>query len=167
MSSALLTKEIIAEAVEILRPGLEAFIIDQQRVVACIVVLDPTIYPPAEPVQIWNGSVGEQDRTKWPRPYDFYASKKAALTFRTRFPSHIVVFDKPHLLVEGDFKYGGSTIRDDLIVATSGLDWKHDLAVSEAVASLCRALCLKESETEFKREPFFIGEKNPAPGPGA
>lgn len=178
MASALFTKAIVERAINLIRAGVTEDFIKQgkDRVVAYVVVLNPTLpfqfqYLRSGPSEtrvdarlpiLWEGAIGEQDRSKWPRKYDQFARAKALVSWRTGLPSHVVQRDYPHMYEGGDFKYGGSTIVNGIIVATSGLDWNHDLAVSGMVASACHALTIGAFEKEFAGPDFYIrGEEQP------
>lgn len=161
MSSALLTKQIAQQAITIVAAGIiEEFIKKGNgRMAAAIIVLDPTIpFRPLSALEALDGRhylpvvheeiIGEQDPAKWPagRDYAAFARAKALVSWRTGLPTHLVQRDSPHLFQSGDFKYGGSAIVKGIIVATSGLEWYHDLAVSEAVAGMCHALTIGAAE---------------------
>jgi hypothetical protein len=83
-----------------------------------------------------------RDETPWNLPYDEFARAKALLSWRTRRPSREVVGQSPYLMHEGSIIYGGSVIRDDLIVAASGVQPEFDeLAagwMADAVIALTR-----------------------------
>lgn len=158
MPSALLTAAIVEQAIDILYAGVADLIHIRERVVARIVVLDPTT--PQECVSLpvlWEGGIGEEDSTKWPKPYSEYALRKAELTWKTKLPSHLVQRNNPYLFENDDFKYGGSEYREGIIVATSGLAWHDDYLVSASLAAMLHAMTIGAFEEELKKESYFIG----------
>lgn len=181
MNSALLTKALVAQVAEILRPSIEKIIaLDPRRNVAYVIVPDPVItyatakeyyaveHTPPGIIQnpgtfLWEGAFGEQDRTEWANPYDKFAAAKTEISWRTGLPSHLVQRDYPHLYRHRDFKFGGSVVYKGIIVGTSGLAWQHDLAVSGMFATTLHAFCIGAFETEFARKPYFIGELDSKP----
>jgi hypothetical protein len=156
MASAFLTKEVVERAVGMIKPGIEALIKSEKKAVLYAVVLDPTAAP-AKAV-LWEAAIGEPDRKKWQRDYCHFAHCKAELTLRTGLPAHLVLRNAPHLYQKDDFKFGGSEIRNGLIVAASGLDWHLDLAISGAIAAICHGFLLGLSEKEYAKDTHFIGE---------
>jgi hypothetical protein len=156
MSSAFLTRSVVERAVALIQPGVEALIKSEKRSVLYIVVLDPAA---AAKTVLWEGPIGDPDRKNWQRDYAHFAHSKADLTHRTGLPAHLILRNAPHLYQEGDFKFGGSDIRNGIIVAASGLDWHLDYAVSGAIAALCHGFILGSSEKEYARDTHFIGEK--------
>ena len=111
-----------------------------------------------KPVVLWEGAIGEPNKKKWQRDYAQFAHAKAAVTFRTGMPAHKVLRDFPHLYKKGDFKFGGSEIRNGIIVAASGLDWHFDFMVSGAIAAMCHGLCLRVAEANCERHALHWRE---------
>jgi len=155
--SALLTPELAAQAVEILRPSIETLIKNQNgRLVIYIVILDPVAAAKGVYEVLWEGPIGEANTDKWPKSYNEFAHAKTRVTFQTRLPSHLVRFHAPYMYQNGDFKFGGSDIRENLITGSSGLDWHHDYLVSATINATLHALCLGAIGTESS--PLFIGQ---------
>ncbi|MDR3558038.1 MAG: hypothetical protein P4L61_00750 [Candidatus Pacebacteria bacterium] len=88
MVSALLTPNIVENAINIIRNGVvERFIkADKGRMAVCIVVVDPTVpyrYEDRDRLPVlYEEILGEQDKSKWPRgrDYSWFARKKALLS---------------------------------------------------------------------------------------
>jgi hypothetical protein len=151
--SRLLSPETVQTAVDILRPGIENLIRKQNRVALAVVVLNGNVpyTDGADLPEIWRGVIGEQDTSKWNgKNYMQNAGLKAALTWRTGLPAHVVLRTHPALLEMGDFKFGGSDIRPGIIAATSGMLWYHDLAVASAIVGMCEALTIGAFEDALK-----------------
>ena len=158
MASAFLTKEVVERALGMIKPGIEALIKSEKKVVLYLVVLDPAESKAGAKTVLWEGAIGDSDRKKWPRDYCHFAHSKAELTLRTGLPAHLVLRNAPHLYREGDFKFGGSDIRNGIIVAASGLDWYLDLMISGAIAAMCHGFVIGLSEKEYAKDTHFIGE---------
>ncbi len=83
---------------------------------------------------------GTRDDDKYKR----IAHAKAQLSKRTKMSSREVQQRAPHLLQDGDVKWGGSVIRDGLIVAFSGVQAVFDEMIAEWMASAIIAICRNE-----------------------
>jgi len=158
VKSALLTKEIVEEAITILRPSIEEFMRKHKYVALAIVVLDPLADPKADEFIVWEGVIGEQDKSKWPDNdrFDYNAREKALISFRTGLPSHAVQRLYPHLYKESDFKYGGSSVFEKIITGSSGFDQNHDLMWSNAVSAVCHGLCMYACDQQLMGENKYI-----------
>ncbi len=73
----------------------------------------------------------------WKRDYKDFAHGKAKLTWRTGFPSGLVVTRYPQMLLPGDCIYPGSHICGNIIVGVSGVQPHYDEALARMVAALC------------------------------
>lgn len=76
--------------------------------------------------------------------YSRIAHAKAALTRRTGMSSREIQQRAPHLLQDGDVKWGGSVIRDGLVVAFSGVQAVYDEMIADWMASAIIAICRNE-----------------------
>jgi len=158
--SAFMTPELVGEAVRLVTPAIHEIIkLDPKRNAIYIYVFGPLADDLDQPV--WQGAVGEQDRSKWAKDYSKPALAKAAVSLRTGLPSHMVQREYAHLYVNGDFKYGGSEVRKGIIVAASGLAWHHDYAVSAMLAGAIDGLVKGKFDAEYARKTLFIGEPEP------
>lgn len=171
--SAILTPLLAERAARIIAPGIE-FLIGERRQqgddrnAVAIVVLDPVRIEeariqaimnngdPSLPI-LWQGVIGEQNSNNWKNPFNEFARKKALVSLKTGKPSHLIQQDQPYMYEVGDFKYGGSEVRGNLIVAASGLRWEDDYLVSSSFAATLHSLSLSAMTEEFKRKVYFIG----------
>lgn len=152
-----LTKEVVSSAVNIVEGAVTKAYAHKilKRQDMCIVVLDPAV--PYSPVVDFKSAVLHTERrwdSQWEHPYDQIALGKAKLTWRTGMPSDEVHRSAPHLLQPGDVLLGGSTVRDGLIVACSGVQPHYDRMIAEWVASTIIAMCIDfrladKSDTDF------------------
>lgn len=149
MPSSLLTPERVEKAMKMIR-GTFVGLMDSRQVkrrALHIVVLDPTALFSSgltfEAVILLEHSFFKE---QWEEPFNEFARAKAKLSWRTGLDSHAVQQRCPHLYGSGDIKYGGSVVRDGLIVAASGVEWYFDQMFAEWVASACKAQCIKAME---------------------
>ena len=61
-------------------------------------------------------------------------------------PNQFIIQRMPYLLKDHDTVYYGSTIKDGIVVAASGVQPCFDQVISEMVASMCQALCINEMQ---------------------
>jgi hypothetical protein len=136
-----LTRELCEKAWETILPAIEKAAADGTvvRRAGVVVVLDPTS---AEGAVLFEGRVSDEDVDR----YGEIARAKAALTRRTGLPTARVASDAPFLFTDGDIKWGGSTIRDGLVVAFSGVQGQYDEVISEWMASAIRGMCRWEMD---------------------
>src|SRR6185369_16827751 len=146
MDSLFLTKELVEECVDILRPTIETLIAkDPKRMLVYLLVLQPNIIDSVGGRDnldvLWEGAVGEQDRNKWPvgRNYPLYVRKKAKISLIHKRASHLVLRDACHLISPEDSKCGGGEYRDGIVTAGSALEWYDNYAVASMLASLLHA----------------------------
>lgn len=83
----------------------------------------------------------------WEHPYRDIARAKAKATWRTGVPTRIIRECMPHLLAQGDTRYGGSVNLDGLIVAASGVQPWYDEAMSGIAANLLKAAVIEHMQT--------------------
>jgi hypothetical protein len=151
-----LTKALVEEAVEIIRPGIEQVIKDNNRVAVCI---DVMIDGDHEDTSLWTGCIGNSDPTSWGagKTYDVNAHAKALMALREQEPNHITLRSSPQNLQKGDFKYYGGEYRNRIAIGTSGLAEYQDYLVSAMLAAALEALCMREFEKSLldKTSNFF------------
>lgn len=156
MASFILTEEMAQKAVDVVLGSLDLILIDRmpmRRATMAVVVLDPTKpYGHHNPLrETWPGDVvlyeGEFNRNEWEHPYDWIARSKAAVSWRTGLPSHLVQQRAPYLYESYNVKYGGSVVWEGgLIVAASGVEWYFDQMIANWVAAACQALSIQRME---------------------
>lgn len=165
IGSALITKEVVIDVVDALRPAIMEMMKrgHLKREDLHLVVLDPGLaylignIGDGSHYDIKNAILYEESfGDDWAHDYLGIARGKAKVTLRTGLPSLHVVQFAPHLLLQGDPKYGGSVIMDGIITSASGAFSFQDLMISEMVASGIKARgiflmqeALKDSGKDF------------------
>ena len=134
-----LTKEICAQAWEIVLPAVEAA--HKAGVTngftGTIVVVDPTS---ATGEILFTGIVGDTEDADTMK----FAPAKTAVTFRTKMDSNLVGLTAPHLYAPGDIKYPGAVLNHGIIAAFSGVEGYHDEMIAEWMISAIRGICREE-----------------------
>lgn len=88
--------------------------------------------------------------------YTTIALAKAAVSAKTGQPSRIVQQEMPHLYQEGDTKWGGSVVRNGLIVSFSGVQAVFDEMVAGWMADAIIALCRHEMTGVMANDSSFL-----------
>lgn len=114
-----------------------------------IVVMDPAqLYEPKtfKKAILLEKSFGDPET--WKQDYQAIARAKARQVRKFGIPNQIIVERMPHLLKDHDTRFYGSTIKDGIVVAVSGVEPWFDQLISEMVASMCQALCIDKMQKE-------------------
>ena len=150
MSSALLTKQLVAEAIEIVTPSITRLLQSRgKRNAFHIVVLDPTVHPwdgTFERAILYEHSINRED---WDKDYARIARSKAYQTWRdARHVPNIVTHELgPASLEQGDAEAWSSFSWYGLTVGGSGVQRWFDFLISGWVALTCQMLARDEAET--------------------
>jgi hypothetical protein len=153
--SYVLTAGVARQAVEMVRPAIEAFLSSEfagGRRSLHLVVLKPGTMSILHEETIGEGREG------WRNPYDEVALAKARLCFRTGLAARTVQTDAPWLFEEGDTRFPGGVIENGLVVAASGLKDHFDEMFSWMVLSAIQALCRDFVATRDANAPVFLGK---------
>lgn len=142
-----LTRGICATAWDMIVPaiGTAAQMDVTNKHEGTIFVLDPTklfVGQEALPTDavLYAEVVGGAENEK----YTTIAEAKAYVSWRTGLPSRVVQQQAPHLFVPGMTKWGGSVVRDGLVVAFGGVQAVFDEMISGWMADAIIALCRDE-----------------------
>lgn len=150
-----LTRELVSEAVEILRPTIEAFL--QSTRTGGRPNLHLVVLQPGEAVFLYETSFGNNPRT-WKHDFDDFARAKALICQRTGLVGRTVLNDAPWLLKKGDTRYVGGVIENGLVVAVSGVQDHFDEMISWLVLSTIQGLCRDEvAKIDDDKDPDYIG----------
>lgn len=152
--SALLTEEMCQRAWDVIFTAVEqaAHLNVTNKYAGVLVVLDPTLeYAPslhAKDHYLFMKVIRRMD----PKAdvYRDIAFAKAQLSWRTGRSSRDIQQNAPHLYQEpvnqdpGDVKWGGSIVREGLVVAFSGVEAVYDEWIAGMMADLLIAMCRHE-----------------------
>ncbi len=161
IQSAILTRALVQEAFDAIRPEIEAFIKTQPgRTVLAFQVLDPcvTIARAGIPSVVWHGAAGEQDQSAWKSDYAANAGKKVRIVWRTGISTKLMAEEYPHFFEEGDFKYPGGVEYKGIIVGASGLTGEQDHEFAMKFAEKIYELVLLEAKVELAKKSHHIGQ---------
>lgn len=143
----LLTQALAQQALDRLRPMLEAAIADPEVCATgalAVVVLDPArshLEDGLDDVVLLEHGFG--DREAWDADHAGFARAKARLSWESGDDSRIAQ-TRPHLLRSGDTLVGGGVNLDGLVVGVSGAHPWYDEAFALSLAAMLRALALRE-----------------------
>lgn len=156
--SALLTTDMCVKAWRVVLPSILAAASDGviRRRAGTIVVLDPAFaFAPSlrvrdgdsRPVLFMESVDPEHEESP---TFDRIAFAKAQLSWRTGRSSRDIQQNAPHLYEvplnreRGDVKWGGSVVREGLVVAFSGVQANFDEWIAGMMADLLLAMCRDE-----------------------
>ena len=148
MSSVLLTKDLVQEAVTLVLPSIENLLKTRgKRNAFHIVVLDPTVHP-------WNAEFEDAilyehsiNADSWDKDYAAIARSKALQTWRDGRHQHNILIHElaPASLQAGDAEAWSSFNWCGLTVAGSGVQRWFDFLISGWVALTCQMLARDEA----------------------
>ncbi len=143
----LLTKALAQEALDRIRPMLEAAIADPQVCgtgALAVVVIDPArphFEGDFDDVVLLEEGFG--DRGAWDADYVGFARAKARLSWESGEDSRAAQ-SRPHLLRSGDTMVAGGVNLEGLVVGVSGAHPWYDEAFALSLAAMLRSLSLRE-----------------------
>lgn len=143
----LLTKAVAQEAMDRLRPMLEAAVADHEVCGAgalALVALDPVLLQGghgADAAVLIEEGFGDQG--SWDADYFGHARAKARLSWDLGEDSRAAQ-TRPHLLKAGDTLLTGGVYLDGLVVGVSGAHPWYDEAFAMSLAAMLRSLALRE-----------------------
>ncbi len=147
-----LTENLVAEAVEIVRPTIKKFLQSGRtggRHDLYLVVLKPGSE------EILYETFFSYPKS-WKYPFDKIAIAKALQCKRTGMVGRNVLKDAPWLMKPGDARYAGGVIENGLVVAASGVQDHFDEMISWMVLSVIQGLCRDEVSKVEDNDPDFI-----------
>lgn len=153
MASALLTHDMCVKAWDIILPSIAraAEVGLTNKFDGTLLVLDPTIQY-RHGVSVINDAILFTRRvivSSTPTVYDNVVEEKAEVSWRTGRSSREIQQTAPHLYQEDDVKWGGSVVRDDLIVSFSGVQAEFDEWIAGMMADLLIAMCRNAMSHEY------------------
>lgn len=150
--SVILTRELAKQAVDVVRPAIEALLGSELaggRKNLHLVILNPT-----DGTVLHEESWG--DETTWAHPYDEIARAKARQCYRTGVAGRKLQTSTPWLYEPGDTRYAGGVVEDGQVVAASGLKEYFDEMVSWMVFNAIFGLCVHAVDQISDDAPTFF-----------
>lgn len=163
--TGLVTRALAEEALERLKPVLEAAVADPQVCGAgalAVVVLDPAQARQgcnAEDAVVLEQGFGNRDA--WDADYFGYAHAKARLSWVSGQDSRVAQ-NRPHLLMKGDTTLTGGVNLEGLVVGVSGAHPWYDEAFALSIAAMLRSLALREHARLVQSGASEVGQAPPA-----
>jgi len=158
----IITPELVARAIELVRPAVQEILCDSQAVWGPRWV-DGWVDAPGLEKAYRFGFQAMRSRSrvwnrKWGKKMDFVsvADKKLSVVKRLGVNTSAVAKLMPWLLQEGEYLYAGGAWRDGICVAVSGAKSAADEAIAEMVASAIVMLCLLDAEKRLKENKAQI-----------
>ena len=136
--SFILTRDLAKQAVEIVRPTIEAFLgsdLTGGEKNLYLVILNPS-----DGKILYEEPFGSR-ATTWNHPYAKIARAKGKQCYRTGLTGRKIKTQCPWLIEPGDTRYAGGIIEDGLAIAASGLLEHFDEMISWMVFNAIQALC--------------------------
>lgn len=136
------------EAIEVVRPSIEALFERTVRKELHIVIVDPRVKP-------WEASFDDailyeytiRNSDEWPAPYDEFARNKARQAWREQQPNGVTQQLHPSSLLSEDIPFYGSFVYGNVVVGCSGVEQWFDVLISGWVALALEQLAIADRFT--------------------
>jgi len=154
--SFFLTESLAKEAIRLTMPTIQAFMNEgiAVRHDLHIVILDPAI--PYSPITDFTETILVEhslgDVENWQHDYAEIACGKAANSWRTGKETHDLR-STPWLYRLADVRFAGSSVRDNIIVACSGVQGHFDRMFAGMIREACEGLCIDAYERYMASNP--------------
>jgi len=137
--------EIAKQAIELVKPSIEALFEHTVRKELHIVVVDPRIKP-------WEASFDDailyeytiRNSDVWQAPYDEFARNKARQAWREQQPNGVIQQLHPSSLRSEDVPFYGSFVYGNVVVGCSGVQQWFDVLISGWVALAFEQLAIAD-----------------------
>jgi len=140
-------EEIARQAIELVKPSIEALFERTNRKELHIVIMDPRLKPWESD---FNAAILYQEsirNSEWEKPFDDFARNKAEQAWRDGQSNIVAQTRHPSSLREGDLPFYGSFVYGNVVVACSGVEQWFDLLVSGWVAVAFEQLMVHEFQS--------------------
>lgn len=141
--------EIAKQAVELVKPSIEALFEKTNRKELHIVIMDPRLKPwesDFEDAILYESSI--QNAKTWENPYDEFARNKAKQAWRNSKENIVSISQHPSSLKNGDLPFYGSFVYGNIVVACSGVEQWFDMLISGWIALSFEQLMIHEFQTK-------------------
>ena len=137
--------EIAKQAIEVVKPSIEALFKHTVRKELHIVVVDPRVKP-------WEASFDDailyeytmRNSDVWQAPYDEFARNKARQAWREQQPNGVIQQLHPSSLRSEDVPFYGSFVYGNVVVGCSGVQQWFDVLISGWVALAFEQLAIAD-----------------------
>lgn len=137
--------EIAKQAIELVKPSIEALFEHTVRKELHIVVVDPRVKP-------WEASFDDailyeytiRNSDVWQAPYDEFARNKARQAWREQQPNGVIQQLHPSSLRSEDVPFYGSFVYGNVVVGCSGVQQWFDVLISGWVALAFEQLAIAD-----------------------
>lgn len=137
--------EIAKQAIELVKPSIEALFEHTVRKELHIVVVDPRVKP-------WEASFDDailyeytiRNSDVWQAPYDEFARNKARQAWREQQPNGVIQQLHPSSLLSEDVPFYGSFVYGNVVVGCSGVQQWFDVLISGWVALAFEQLAIAD-----------------------
>lgn len=141
-------EEVAKQAVELVKPSIEALFERTNRKELHIVIMDPRLKP-------WEADFSDavlyQESIKtsgvWEHPFDDFARNKAEQAWRNSQANIVMQTRHPSVLRDGDVPFYGSFVYGGIVVACSGVEQWFDMLISGWIAVAFEQLMVHEHQT--------------------
>ena len=136
------------EAVNLVKPSIEALFERTNRKELHIVIMDPRIKPweaDFEAAILYQESIRTAE---WEHPFDDFARNKAKQAWRDSQANIVTQTQHPSSLQEGDLPFYGSFVYGNIVVASSGVEQWFDMLVSGWIALAFEQLTIHERHSQ-------------------
>lgn len=140
--------EIVADAIDLVRPSIDLLFKRTNRQELHIVVMNPRLKPweaDFEEAVLHEVSIGQPEN--WTLPFDQMARQKARQAWRGQRANITSQLLHPASLQEDDLLFFGSFVYGDIVVACSGVQQWYDMLISGWVAVAIEQLTIHEYQT--------------------
>lgn len=142
-------EEIARQAVELVKPSIDALFERTNRNVLHIVIMDPRLKPWESD---FNDAILYQESIRtaepWEHPFDEMALNKAEQAWRDMRANIVTQTTHPSSLREGDLPFYGSFVYGNIVVACSGVEQWFDMLVSGWIALAFEQLMVHEHQSK-------------------
>ena len=147
-------KEVVADAIDLVRPSIELLFKRTNRQELHIVVINPRLKPweaTFEDAVLYETSLGSPDQ--WTIPFDQLARQKAKQAWRDQSANINKQLIHPASLQTDDLLFIGSFVYGDIVVACSGVQPWYDMLISGWIAIAIEQLSMHEYQTIKSETP--------------
>ena len=146
--------EIVADAIQLVRPSIDLLFKRSNRQLLHIVVMNPRLKPweaDFEEAILYETSIG--DPATWTIPFDQLARNKARQAWRNGRANINNQLLHPASLRDDDVLFFGTFVYGDIIVASSGVEQWYDMMISGWIAVAIEQLTMHEYQTIKSENP--------------